>query len=306
MSELSDDLLVAYVDGQLAPKQALAVDKVLAQDDVLAKRVAALKKAHKRLEAAFDAILAGAEAELASHPVPKPRGFFVSWSALAQASLATAGMVLAMVMLLAGFGWPLQMPQIVWRQPVAADVEVDMERVGSIPRDWREELARAQALLSRDSLEVGLNSQANAELVRFQLARAVGPGLLVPELESEGLRFMRAQLLRFDAEPVAQLLYLGASGAPFALYAKAGEASAEPSFRRYGEVGSVAWSQDGITYLLAGEAGEASLLRLADRIRQMENSADAAKNSANAAENSAGAAEGSRVPPPLPKHKPKP
>ena len=34
---------------------------------------------------------------------------------------------------------------------------------------------------------------------------------------------MRAQLLRFGGEPLAQLLYLGTSGAPLALYAKKGE-----------------------------------------------------------------------------------
>ena len=42
MTELSDELLVAYVDGQLARKQTQAVDKVLEQDDVIAKRVYAL------------------------------------------------------------------------------------------------------------------------------------------------------------------------------------------------------------------------------------------------------------------------
>ena len=59
MTELSDDLLVAYVDGRLADKQSGAVARVLEQDDVLARRVRALKSAHGRLEAAFDAILAG-------------------------------------------------------------------------------------------------------------------------------------------------------------------------------------------------------------------------------------------------------
>ena len=68
MTELSDELLVAYVDGQLARKQALAVDQVLAHDDVLAKRVAALKDAHGRLEAAFEAVLTGEEADAAAQP----------------------------------------------------------------------------------------------------------------------------------------------------------------------------------------------------------------------------------------------
>jgi anti-sigma factor RsiW len=74
MTELSDELLVAYVDRQLAHKQSRAVEKVLAQDDVIARRVAALKKAHRRLEAAFDALLAGEEADAVSHPVPPSPG----------------------------------------------------------------------------------------------------------------------------------------------------------------------------------------------------------------------------------------
>ena len=143
-----------------------------------------------------------------------------------------------------------------------------------------EEVARAQTLLGRDSLEVGLESQANAELARFQLAREIGPNLVVPELASEGFRFRRAQLLRFDTEPVAQLLYLGASGAPLALYAKAGEGSDAPRFRRYGAIGGVAWSQEGVAYLLAGEADEASLLRLADTIVQTQSAGAAEEKTA--------------------------
>ena len=59
MTELSDELLVAYVDGQLARAQTKAVEKVLKQDEVIARRVDALKEAHSRFESAFEAILAG-------------------------------------------------------------------------------------------------------------------------------------------------------------------------------------------------------------------------------------------------------
>ena len=54
-----------------------AVDKVLEQDDVIAKRVDALKDAHSRLEAAFDAILAGEEADAETQPVPQGPGLFI-------------------------------------------------------------------------------------------------------------------------------------------------------------------------------------------------------------------------------------
>jgi anti-sigma factor RsiW len=288
MTELSDELLVAYVDGQLARKQTLAVDRVLEQDDVIARRVAALKDAHSRLEAAFEAILAGEEADAVAQPAPRTGGLFISWGALAQGGLATGGIVFALALLAAGFGWPLTMPELA-RDPSGA---ADMMHVGSIARSWQEEAARAQALVSRDTLEVGLDSQSNPDLIAFQLARVVGGNLVLPDLGPQGFRFMRAQLLRFGTEPLAQLLYLGASGEPLALYAKRSEGRAAPVFKRYGAIGGVAWVQDGMAYLLAGSEGEGSLLRLAEAIR-------------NEPKPPAAGAKPAMPAPPLPRPKPK-
>jgi anti-sigma factor RsiW len=264
MTELSDELLVAYVDGQLARKQTHAVDKVLEQDDVIARRVDALKDAHSRLEAAFEAILAGEEADAAAQPSPQGSGLFIAWDTLAESGLAAAGIAAALVLVIAGYGWPIAVPEFV-RHPFGA---TDTEYVGSLPRTWQEEAARAQALLSRASLEVGLDSQGNRDLVAFQLAQTIGPNLEPPDLAPQGFRFVRAQLLHFGEAPLAQLLYLGTSGAPLALYAKKGEESSAPLFKLYGAVGSVDWSHGGIAYLLAGKGDEASLLRLADAIRR--------------------------------------
>ena len=96
MTELSDELLVAYVDGQLERKQSRAVERVLEQDDVIARRVYALKNAHSRLEAAFEAILAGEEAIVAP-PEPQRPGIFVTWASAAKLGLAGAGFVAALV-----------------------------------------------------------------------------------------------------------------------------------------------------------------------------------------------------------------
>ena len=288
MTELSDELLVAYVDGQLARKQTQAVERVLEHDDVIAKRVYALKDAHSRLEAAFDAILAGEEADATARPAPHPPGLFIAWSTLAKVSLASAGLVAAFVMMLAGFGWPLTAPEFSLQSSGAADPDY----VGSIPPSWQEDAARAHALLSRASVEVGLESQGNRDLVAFQLAQAIGPNLAVPDLSGQGLRFMRAQLLRSGNESLAQLLYLGSGGAPLALYARKGEGAAAPAFKRYGALGSVAWSQADIAYLLTGEGDEASLMKLANAIRVETAPAKAAPAY-------------SPLPPPLPKPKPK-
>jgi anti-sigma factor RsiW len=221
-----------------------------------------------------------------SRPAPRPPGLFISWSALVQASLATAGIALSIALLLAGFGWPLSAPDF---RLVSAPADPDI--VGSITPSWQEEAARAQALIGRDTLEVGLDSQGNRDLAAFQLARAIGAELILPELGPRGFTFARGQLLRFDGEPLAQLLYLGASGAPLALYAKKGEGSSPAKYRRYGGIGGVAWTQDGVAYLLAGEESEAVLLGLAETIGKGQTAP-------------AGEAAPEREPP-LPKHKPK-
>ena len=181
MTELSDELLVAYVDGQLARKQTLAVDKVLEQDDVIARRVAALKDAHGRLEAAFDAILAGEEADAVAQPVPRSGGLFISWGALVQGGLVMAGICLALALLVAGFGWAPALPEVSGTSPAA-----DMTHAGSIARSWQEEAARAQALVGRGTLEVGLDSQSNPDLIAFQLARVLGDDLVLPDLGPHG------------------------------------------------------------------------------------------------------------------------
>jgi anti-sigma factor RsiW len=291
MTELSDELLVAYVDGQLERKQLRAVERVLDQDDVIAQRVHALKNAHSRLEAAFEAILAGEEAVLAPPPTPQGSGVFLTWASAAKIGLAGAGLVVALSLAVAGYGWPLVLPNFAGNRSEPAEVEW----TGSVPSVWQDDVVRAQALLGRESLTVSPEGQANQDLIGFQLAQAVGPELKLPDLTAQGFRFMRGQLLRAGDEPVAQLLYLGASGAPLALYAKQGEGAAERDFRSYGVIGSVSWSEDGIVYLLAGELNGPRLTQLADAIKAQ---ADAPKPSAP------NAAPGPAKTPPLPTPRP--
>jgi anti-sigma factor RsiW len=160
---------------------------------------------------------------------------------------------------IAGYGWPN-------RGPDDMASGADGFYVVSVPQDWREEVLRAQALLGRASVEIGLDSQGDHDFIALRLGRAIGTAFTPPDLAGEGYRFARAQILRFGAEPLAQLLYLGASGAPLALYVKKGGADAAPEAKRYGALDGVAWSQGGVAYLLAGESDK-PLAELADTIR---------------------------------------
>jgi len=277
MTELSDELLVAYVDGQLVREQTRAVDKVLEQDDVIARRVDALKEAHGRLESAFEAILAGEVVEVLAAPMLPPRIERQRGNGLGRVGLAVVGIGLALAALVGGYGWPLvtpdrtalRQPALAPRaQPVAAATPAPKVVPAPIaPTTWQEQVLRAQALLFGDSVEVGLESQGNLDLVAFQLAQAIGPAVKLPDLQPQGFKFVRAQLLRFGDKPLAQILYLGAEGAPLALYAMRGSGDGEPAFKQEGAIGSVSWTDDGIAYLLTGEEDETALFRLAEKIK---------------------------------------
>jgi anti-sigma factor RsiW len=255
MTELSDELLVAYVDGQLARKQTRAVDKVLDQDDVLAARVEALKHAHARLEAAFEAVLAGEEAEVSAASAPVQEGLVIPWG-VAKTAFAGLGLAAALALAVAGYGWPLILPNVFQAAPETA-----------LAGGWQAETARAHALLSRESLEVSLESQAKYDLVAFQIAHILGAPLKFPNLDAQGFRFVRAQALRFDDAPLIQILYLGPKGGPLALYAKKGDGSDTLTPGRYGAINTVAWAEDGVSYLLAGDVEDALLMRTATRIK---------------------------------------
>ena len=265
MTELSDELLVAYVDGQLARKQTRAVDKVLDQDDVLAARVDALKHAHARLEAAFEAILAGEEMDVSNVSVPQVDGVVVSWRTV-KVALAALGLAAAVALAVAGYGWPVSLPGLSFAPQSGGTATLAV----APPSNWQEEAARAHALLSRQTLEVGLESQANVDFVALQLAQILGANPKLPNLEPQGFRFVRAQALRFGGEPLTQVLYLGAEGGPLALYAKKGDekgGSATLTEGRFGDVRTVAWSEDDVSYLLAGQGSDAALMRIATRVK---------------------------------------
>jgi anti-sigma factor RsiW len=292
MTELSDELLVAYVDGQLAREQRRAVEGVLKQDEVVARRAKALKAAHDRFESAFEAILAGELGEImdaAPSPPPAIRG----GNGLAKLGFGIAGAGLALGAMVAGLGWPLVTPTSrspgycgasdqALTQPVAptpatrgnpqTDAAPAQPEQGSKPQlsraTWQDEALRAHALLSRASVEVSLESQRNQDLAAFQIAQAIAPAVKLPELRAQGFKFMRAELLRFGDEPLVQMLYLGAAKTPVALYAmRGGGEDSSPTYRRDASIGSMSWTDHGIAYLLAGEEGEATLSRLAAIVR---------------------------------------
>lgn len=269
MSELSDELLVAYVDGQLARAQSVAVKRVVDFDDVAGERVASLFDANTRMEEAFEAMLRENSDTASEEPQDQPAANESAASSktsqssaiailignhgrLVMAAAATALLFLGGAL---GYMFNTARPAI----PVVA-----------VAPPWQREVAQTQALFGRETLEVSLESQGNPDLVRFQLATAIGPGIVIPDLDEIGLRFVRAQLLRRSGVAIAQMSYLPEDGLPIALFAKAHALSELLPARSHAEadVQTRAWIRDGIAYVLVANVPASDMARLTSAIQR--------------------------------------
>ena len=269
MSELSDELLVAYVDGQLARAQSVAVKRVVDFDDVASERVTSLFNANSRMEEAFEAMLRESSEneteEPQGQPVANERAAHSQTSQssaiailignndrLVMAAAATALLLLGGAL---GFMFNTAWPAI----PAVVDAP-----------PWQREVAQIQALFGRETLEVSLESQGNSDLVRFQLATAIGPGIVIPDLDEIGLRFVRAQLLRRAGVAIAQMSYLPEEGLPITLFAKAHGLSELLPARSHAEadVQTHAWIRDGIVYVLVASVPASDMARLTSAIQR--------------------------------------
>jgi len=278
MSELNDELLVAYVDGQLATDQSKAIERVLEEDQVAAERVEALRAANTHLETAFEAMIAGdaiplstAEAGISSRSATGRRTFanilrrsaLFAWVGLGcLLGGAAAGYILYDRISVQSFETLAVIPPLPTPKPA----------VPALPAPppaptFADDVARTHALLSPETFTFGLESEGNMDLASFQISKTLGVGFSIPDLSGQNLIFHRAQMLQRDGKPFTQIAYMANSGVPVALYAAA--RTGEPEALKLDEkdgIGLAAWTQGELSLLLAGNLPEARLQGLAEAI----------------------------------------
>ncbi len=273
MTELNDELLVAYADGQLAKDQSKAVERVLEEDLIAAQRVEALRAANAHLETQFEAMLAGepvpgVDTDVLTGLTKKPglrgllgRAVLFSWVGFGcLLGGAAAGYIMHDQIL------PKQINVVQLPAPPAPEPVVIT--ITPPPATWQDDAVRSYGLLSRDTFTLGLDAQSNPDLVAFQFGKVLGADFAVPDLTSANLTFMRGQLLQRDGTPLAQLSYLPETGAPVVLFAKAGKAKKRALEVKQVEGSTVAlWAEENLSFLLTGNFPETQLRILAKTIQ---------------------------------------
>ncbi|MDZ4790900.1 MAG: hypothetical protein SGJ17_06765 [Hyphomicrobiales bacterium] len=246
MTRLSDELLLAYVDGQLDRPQAGAVAQLARDDYDIASRVKRLQETQGRLMESFSAILRTHQAQplntvIRLDDAPESHGFFgLNIMHIIAAALAA---ILAIGYFSMG------------GEDSAPSLKV-AERLSDAPAasTWQSEVANLHSFISRDTLSSPEQGQTNRDVIAVQLSRFVrrAKPVALPDFSKHGLTLNRGQVMNYQGQRFMQLAYIGKEEQPVALYIMAGGADARMADLAKSDVRTVSWASGGVSFVLAG------------------------------------------------------
>ncbi|WP_158045302.1 anti-sigma factor family protein [Skermanella pratensis] len=242
MIELTDEILVAYVDEELPLETRLAVEAGIARDPVAQAKVRDMRDTAALLRSAFP------EEEPRNNIVllkPRPKGRIV------KNPVFLAGLVAAMVALVVGAGLSAFPSHGSGREHFMADVAA----YHSVYAAETEHLAEVPAS-RKDHIEEWLGAR-------------IGLQFTVPDLSSEGWIFEGGRLLAEADQPIAQLLYSAPDRQPIALcITKSDQTASAPVQYDPGKGLKVAaWDDNGYLYIVVGALAPTELDRLTQEVR---------------------------------------
>ena len=276
---IDDTVLLAYADDELPEAERRDVERAIAQSSDMAERLAALRASVLPYRAAFDGqklpevppalvkhlddLLRAQNVGLApktpnNQPVPmwlalqRKLEWYLPNRALYLASFAAGVFCMGIAFGIALNLWPDQL-------------------------GGRSQLTLAQAVAQYHDFygrETVMNVAVDAAADKATLADALkadGLPVKVPDLSSAGLVFKRIQRLRFNDQPLLQIVYLPERGGPVALCITLDNgADAALQSRQLGRLQTISWRQNSLASVLVGAQSQIDLHVLAARIAKGE------------------------------------
>jgi anti-sigma factor RsiW len=230
---ITDEELVAYLDGALDQARRRAIDAALERDEVLAARLAkldidtdAIRAIFGRIEdaAPVDRLRSRLDEELSrrrSRPSVRRQ-----WMRIAATLLLGVGVGIGAATVLSG--------------------------VFDKPPSWRAAVADYHALYTGATLaSAGNGSNLGGEVASVS-AKLELP-IALDALKLPGLDFKRAQLLQFEGRPLAQFAYLSEAGVPMAFcFMRTGNADRPIQVSTLHGLAAASWTKNGYGFIMIG------------------------------------------------------
>lgn len=269
--------LLAYVDGELPAHSRSEVEAAIAANAELARTVSAMQVSRLPYRSAYE-----------QQPVPAvPAGLRAQVDELASVALASrelasrqfASRELAAREMAAAGGAPADRgakgswPGVGWCAAMLVMLAIGWfagylggQRAQAAPVEpWVRMVSSYHSMYSRDTVLDGGVATAQVAALKARLAIQHGLSLKIPDLESDGLSFVRAQQLQFNGKMVLQLVYLPKQGLPIALCLIPSSQQAERSLTIDGQQ-AVTWRTGDWGYLLIGQKPLPELERLRGKL----------------------------------------
>lgn len=257
---ISDDLLTAYLDGELDRAARENVERLLGTDPQARDRLAQLASGTIGLRQALDHLLDAApherlDALAPTNGMPPPPATAAPGSGRARWALAaTVAGVLLIFGGAGGFMLATAPPTFLARMLAWGE--------------WEETVARQVSLYAPASLDTIRVDAATQKARLAQLSATLDLDLSASRVTFPGLTLKRVEQLQIDGRPLAQLLYESDLG-PIALcILRETDADGDQGVRRISGMNLVYWSAGAHGFLLVGRAPAETMRRIADAAAQ--------------------------------------
>lgn len=248
----SDEMLVAFIDGELSAKDRAAVQSSIETDSSVAARLNLFKTGEMPYAAGFDELLKRAPAaRLRSLVTPAAAPRENALRRLDRRWFLAAACVAGGVLLDRSIAY---VSETAW---VAGG------------HDWRSVVANYMMLYSTETLNNPTSGPGPGPQDMARLSDAVSLDVSMGKVELPGREIKRAQILQYEGAPLIQIAYLDPTSGPlaFCFMRKAGRDEALRHEQMLG-LNIVDWSTSTHAFLVIGYAGVPELQDIATDLRR--------------------------------------
>jgi anti-sigma factor RsiW len=251
----TDEMLVAFIDGELDTQQSAEIEALIDADKGVAERFEFLSRSDLPYGEAFAPLLAAAPdaklaAMLAAIPSAQQKAPFFDMNRRGFLAAAAA-------CLIAGIA--------IDRGIIEVNHRLAKPDEGT---EWRAVVAEYLELYTPDTLSAPAGDRAAQSAQLDQIGSKLGISLTPETVALPGADFRRAQLLEYDGKPLAQIAYLDPEDGPVALCIVPSQAGpAEPDMERRHGMNVVYWSNATHAFMLIGHATADRMKEMADSVR---------------------------------------